>query len=220
LSNSQWFGLPGQSGNPKGYAGPRERRRKEVFDIIKNLGHKDALETLSYLQHNEQIEPGLRIAAAAALAPYCHPKMQATPTPRFIDTPIDVPNFDRISDAESFLARLPVLVARGELDFQSAQELCAMTNLWIQTQYAREELAIKQFNAGSTEHEQTIRIEGGLPALPGTSIVMPVLEGKPMTNGHALEPPAPAVPQLEPTPKHQDPGPLPQEPEQKPQLPD
>jgi len=95
---------PGQSGNPNGYKGPRERRRKEVFDIIKNLGHKDALETLSYLQHNEQIEPGLRIAAAAALAPYCHPKMQATPTPRFVDNPIDVPDFDRISDAESFLA--------------------------------------------------------------------------------------------------------------------
>src|SRR5215471_7931696 len=71
---------PGQSGNPNGYKGPRERRRKEVFEIIKGLGHKDALETLSYLQHNEQIEPGLRIAAAAALAPFCHPKMQSTLT--------------------------------------------------------------------------------------------------------------------------------------------
>src|SRR6201984_2914904 len=97
---------PGQSGNPNGYKGPRERRRKEVFEIIKNLGHKDALETLSYLQHNEQIDPGLRIAAAAALAPYCHPKLQATPTPRFIDNPIAVPDFERVSDAESFLARL------------------------------------------------------------------------------------------------------------------
>src|SRR5215469_8905401 len=93
---------PGQSGNPHGYAGPRERRRKEVFDIIKNLGHKDALETLSYLQHNEQIEPGLRIAAASALAPYCHPKMQATPTPRFIELQLDVPEFTHVSDAENF----------------------------------------------------------------------------------------------------------------------
>ena len=48
------------------------------------------------------------------------------------------------------------------MPLKSAQELCAMTNLWIQTQYVREELAIKQYNAGSTEHEQTIRIEGGL----------------------------------------------------------
>jgi hypothetical protein len=185
---------PGQSGNPAGYAGPRERRRKEVFEIIKTLGHKDALETLSYLQHNEQIEPGLRIAAAAALAPFCHPKMQATPTPRYVETPIDVPDFDRIADAECFLAKLPVLVARGQLDFQSAQELCAMTTLWINSQYQREELAIKQINAGTTEHEQVIRVEGGLPPLPGCNVTMPVLNGRPVTNG-ALEPPSPAVPQ-------------------------
>jgi hypothetical protein len=81
----------------------------------------------------------------------------------------------------------------------------------------------KNFNSKSILPKNAtkfIKIEGGLPALPGTSIVMPVLEGKPMTNGHALEPPAPAAPQLEPTPKHQDPGPPPQEPEQKPELPD
>jgi len=199
---------PGQSGNPNGYKGPRERRRKEVFDIIKNLGHKDALETLSYLQHNEQIEPGLRIAAAAALAPFCHPKMQATPTPRFIDNPIDVPDFTHVSDADNFLAKLPVIVARGLLDFQSAQELCAMTKLWIDSQNTRTELDIKAINAGTTEHEQTIRIEGGLPALPGTNITMPVLDHEPATNGHALEPPTPQIASAQPTNGH---GPEPQD---------
>src|SRR6516225_5352566 len=109
---------PGQSGNPNGYSGPRVRRRHEVFDIIKGLGHKDALETLSYLQHNEQIEPGLRIAAAAALAPYCHPKMQATPTPRFIDLQIDIPEFTHVSDAGNFLARIALLCARVQSAFQ------------------------------------------------------------------------------------------------------
>src|SRR6516164_6284585 len=132
---------PGQSGNPNGFAGPRVRRRHEVFELIKGLGHKDALVTLSTLAHESQDE-GIRMAAAAALAPFCHPKLQATPTPRFVENPIDVADFVRVSDAESFLARLPVLVARGELDFQSAQELCAMTKLWIQTQYVREELAL------------------------------------------------------------------------------
>src|SRR5262249_10152672 len=118
---------PGQSGNPNGYSGPRNRRRHEVFEIIKGLGHKDALETLSYLQHNEQIEPSLRIAAAAALAPFCHPKMQATPTPRFIDCEIDVPSeFTHVSDAEAFLGKIALLVARGHLDIQSAQELSGL----------------------------------------------------------------------------------------------
>ena len=120
---------PGKSGNPNGYKGPRDRARREVFETIKNLGHKDALETLSYLQHNEQIEPGLRIAAAAALAPYCHPKMQATPTPRFIDLQLDIPEFTHVSDAENFLAKIALLVARGHLDIQSGQELSALVRL-------------------------------------------------------------------------------------------
>src|SRR5262245_1049834 len=205
---------PGQSGNPAGYAGPRERRRKEVFEIIKNLGHKDALETLSYLQHNEQIEPGLRIAAAAALAPFCHPKMQATPTPRFVDLQIDIPEFTHVSDAEAFLAKIALLTARGHLDIQSAQELSGLVKLWIDSQYQREEL---NYNISPPEtHDATIRIEGGLPALPGTSIVMPVLDGKPATNGNgraALAAPVDAVPAIEAAPKAQDPEPPPQDPE-------
>ena len=72
---------------------------------------------------------------------------------RFIDNPIDVPHFDRISDAESFLGKLPVLVARGELDFQSAQELCAMTTLWINAQYQREELLLEAWD-GNMEQER------------------------------------------------------------------
>jgi hypothetical protein len=200
---------PGQSGNPNGYKGPRERRRKEVFDIIKNLGHKDALETLSYLQHNEQIEPGLRIAAASALAPYCHPKMQATPTPRFIELQLDVPEFAHVSDAEAFLAKIALLTARGHLDIQSAQELSALVKTWIDTQYTKEELAYKL--SPPEQRDTTIRIEGGLPALPGTSIVMPVLDGKPVTNGHALAAPTDTVPAIEAAPKAQDPEPPPQD---------
>src|SRR6516162_9351240 len=156
---------PGQSGNPKGYSGPRNRRRHEVFQIIKDLGHKFALVTLSTLAHESQDE-GIKMAAAAALAPYCHPKLQATPTPRFVENPIDVADFVRVSDAESFLARLPVLVARGELDFQSAQELCAMTKLWIDSQNARSELELKKITVDGPG-DQVIRIEGGLSALPG-----------------------------------------------------
>ena len=178
LCNSQCLGLQANQVTPHGYAGPRERRRKEVFEIIKNLGHKDALETLSYLQHNEQIEPGLRIAAASALAPYCHPKMQATPTPRFIELQIDVPDFTCVADAETFVARILSLVAKGHLDIQSGQELIALAKVYIDAQYAKEEL---QYKLSPPEtRDTTIRIEGGLPALPGTNITMPVI------NGHAV----------------------------------
>src|SRR5262249_53840764 len=141
--------------------------------------------------HNEQIEPGLRIAAAAALAPYCHPKMQATPTPRFIDLQLDVPEFAHVSDAENFLAKIALLVARGHLDIQSGQELSGLVKLWIDSQYQKDEL---QFKINPPEQRNvTLRIEGGLPALPGTNITMPVLDHEPATNGHALAAPSPVV---------------------------
>src|SRR5215471_4694206 len=81
---------PGQSGNPAGYHGPRRWRHREVFEEIKKLGYTDALITLARIQH-ESMDDSLRVAAAAALAPYSHPKLQALPTPRFIDNPIEVP---------------------------------------------------------------------------------------------------------------------------------
>src|SRR5262249_35393460 len=111
------------------------------------------------------------------LAPYMHSKMQSTPAPRFVEE-INIPTeFTHLSDAESFLAKIAALVARGELDIQTGLELSTLAKNWIDSQYAREELSIKQINAGTTEHETTIRIEGGLPALPGTNITMPVLDG-------------------------------------------
>src|SRR5215472_8571248 len=134
---------PGKSGNPNGYKGPRDRARRQVFDTIKNLGHNDALVTLSYLHHNEQIDPAIRVAAASALAPYCHPKMQSTPTPRYIDVQLDVPEFTHVSDAENFLAKIALLVARGHLDIQQGQELQGLVTAWINTQYQKEELAFK-----------------------------------------------------------------------------
>ena len=111
------------------------------------------------------------------------------------------------------MAKVAVLVARGELDIQAGQNLSTLAKAWLDSQYLREELAIKQFNAGTTEHEQVIRVEGGLPPLPGCNVTMPLLDGKPMTNGHALEPPPPAVPAIEAAPKAQDPEPPPQDPE-------
>jgi len=203
---------PGKSGNPHGYKGPRDRARRQVFDHIRDLGHKDALVTLSYLHHNEQIDPAIRVAAASALAPYCHPKMQATPTPRYIDVQLDVPEFTHVSDAETFLAKIALLTARGHLDIQSAQELSALVKAWIDTQYAKEELQFK-INPPET-HDQTITISGGLPALPGTNVTMPVLDGHaPHGNGHALAAPTDAVQAIEAAPKAQDPGPSPQDPE-------
>jgi len=62
------------------------------------------------------------------------------------------------------------------------------------------------------QQDQRIVIQGGLPQLPGCeNLIMPQLDGKPTTNGHALAAPADAVPAIESPHKAQ--GPSPQEPE-------
>ena len=197
--------VPGQSGNPTGYHGSRRWRHREVFEEIKKLGYTDALITLARIQHESE-DASLRVAAAAALAPYSHPKLQSLPTPRWIETPIEVPEFTHISDAESFLAKIAALVARGELDIQTGLELSSLAKAWIDAQYQREELQIKQFNSGTTEHEQVLTIRGGLPVMPGLEgVVMPAINSHP-SNGHALAPPEPAVPAIKSVPKDQEAG--------------
>jgi hypothetical protein len=106
------------------------------------------------------------------------------PPPRFIDDlQIDVTEFSHVSDAEAFLQKIALLCARGHLDIQSAQELSGLVKAWIDTQYAKEELAYKI--SPPETHDTTIRIEGGLSNgqvnLPGTDIIQP-----PVLNGHAV----------------------------------
>jgi len=56
---------------------------------------------------------------------------------------------------------------------------------WISTRHASEELEIKRLNADNTGSEQTLRIEGGLPDLPGTDIIMPPRPDGPQGFCHA-----------------------------------
>jgi hypothetical protein len=105
------------------------------------------------------------------------PSCKLLPSRVFIETPIETPDFTSVEVAESFLAKIPVLVARGQLDFQSALELTSMTKTWIDTQYDKKGHDLKVINAQGGPLEQTIRIEGGLPSLPGTNVTMPLING-------------------------------------------
>jgi hypothetical protein len=188
---------PGHTLSPGRRLGSRNKRTTEIFHRLENRGDLDPADLLSSIVTNNEETKELRIQAAGLLMPYKYSKCGTAPVQVYIDVPIDVPEFTHLSDAEQFLAKVAAMVSRGALDFQAGQNLSNLAKKWIDAQYAREELAIKQINAGATEHEQTIRIEGGLPALPGTNVTMPVLDGRPVTNGHALEPPAPAVQTIE-----------------------
>src|SRR6516164_3206062 len=205
---------PGHTFSPGRRHGSRNKRTAEIFNRLENRGDIDPAELLSSIVTNNQEPKELRIQAAGLLMPYKYSKCGTAPVQVYIDVPLDTPEFTHLSDAEQFLAKVAALVARGQLDFQAGQNLSALAKNWIDAQYAREELAIKQYNAGSTGHEQVIRVTGGLPALPGTNVTMPVLDGHATNgNGHALAAPVDAVPAIEAAHKAQDPEPPPQDPE-------
>ena len=204
---------PGHTFSPGRRPGSRNKRTAEIFNRLESRGDLDPAELLSSIVTNNEEPKELRIQAAGLLMPYKYSKCGTAPVQVYIDIPLDTPEFTHLSDAEQFLAKVAALVAHGQLDFQAGQNLSALAKNWIDSQYAREELAIKQINAGTTEHEQVIRVQGGLPPLPGCNVMMPLLDGKPTTNGHALAAPTDAVPAIEAAPKAQDPEPPPQDPE-------
>jgi hypothetical protein len=205
-----WFqpGNKESTGRPKGAP---NKRSTELENRLRNRGDVDPADFLSSIVTSETEATEFKIAAANYLLPYLYAKRGAIPPPKYVELEIDVNEFTHVSDAENFLAKIALLVARGQLDIQSAQELSGLVKTWIDSQYQREELAYKLSPPETLD--TTIRITGGLPQLPGTSIVMPVLDGKPVTNGHALAAPTDAVPAIEAAHKAQDPEPPPQDPE-------
>ncbi|PWT92058.1 MAG: hypothetical protein C5B54_04145, partial [Acidobacteria bacterium] len=182
-------------GRPRG---SRNKRNEEIFLRLEERGDKDPADFLSELVSNEQESKELRVQAANFLMPYKYSKRGALPPARFIESlEIDVKEFSHVSQAEAFLAKIAILTAQGQIDIQSAQELSALVKTWIDTQYDRENLQLKI--SPPETHDQKIVISGGLPALPGTNVTMPVL------NGHAvseqlLSAPTDVVPSTNPVP--------------------
>jgi hypothetical protein len=170
---------------------------------------KDALEILAEFANDPKIQPSLRISAANALAPYQHGKKAAVPPPQYVTHLIDVPDFETIEQAEDFLKQLSRRVARKELDFQSTEEVSARIQNWIDSRRHGQELELKRIAQDVHPDGQVIRIEGGMPTMPGCeNLIMPhqlspngsgLLEHEPAvpptTNGHD-----PAAHEATPTP--------------------
>jgi hypothetical protein len=182
---------PGHTLSPGRRPGSRNKRTEEILTRLENRGDIDPADFLSSIVSNNEEPKELRIQASGLLLPYKHSKCGTIPAARYIELQIDVNEFTHVSDAENFLAKIALLTARGHLDIQSAQELSGLVKAWIDTQYAKEEL---QFKINPPEQRDTvIRVEGGLPIMPGLEgVVMPQINGA--TNGHdVLAPPAPQI---------------------------
>jgi hypothetical protein len=180
----------GQSGNLNGRTpGTRNKRDAEIWSRLEARGDLDPADFLSSVVTNTKETSELRTQAANMLMPYKYGKRGAIPPPRFVVDLIAVPNFTSVEVAEAYLASLPVMLGKGELDSQTALELSQLIRNWISAEFDHEELQMKLAAHGGYS-EQRITIHGGLPPLPGTNITMPVLNAD--IDGHALPAPSPA----------------------------
>jgi hypothetical protein len=93
--------------------------------------------------------------------------------------------------------------AQGRIDLDFAESLIADNRTIANNFIAAEELRLKIAHVHG-EQEQTIHVTGGLPALPGTNVTMPVLPNGHELNGAALPVLEAASPDPPPTDPHRD----------------
>jgi hypothetical protein len=170
-----------------------------MVTMLNERGDLDPLDYLSSLLSNPNTDEAHRILAANYIMPYRHSKMGTTPPQRFVETIIHVPEFRSIDDVEKFLNHLTRHVARGSLSIEHGKELADLARQWVQTHYADDELRMKIAASlvNDPNHPLTIHIEGGMPDLPGTNIIMPERNGAKVIDAQAQPKP----------PAHEDPDP-------------
>jgi hypothetical protein len=186
-------------GNEFGSAGrPPGARNKSSYDLrerLKTRGDKDPAEFLSEIVSNEDEPKELRIAAADKLMPYYYSKLGAIPVPAdpvFIEQAVSFPRPETIAQATNNLNVLFDMKTTGQLDFATADSLIADQRVILN---AMVDVVKALAQTGDPDRPQIISIVGGLPQLPGTSVVMPDLSngnvaGEPLhMNGYGPQPP-------------------------------
>jgi hypothetical protein len=167
---------PGQSGNPNGRApGTPNKRSEELRIRLKNRGDVDPADFCSSIVSNTNETNDLRLQAANYLMPYLYPKRGAITESSFIDFQVEFPHPEpkTITQSNANILHLCNLMAQGQIDQTWGDKLVA-----IQCR-VRDGLVddAKLASDNASHGDQVIRIEGGLPALPGSNVTMPRRNG-------------------------------------------
>ena len=179
---------PGQTGDlngrPRKYPrAPEGADPQQSYDYFRSAALRDEYRTLAeaqdledpvLFQHrllsDETIPATARAMIANQIAPYCRAKLGIMEPAKFVQTPIEVPDFQTVEEAEAFLIQLAQRVAAQELDTESTEQVSARVLDWIHSKRAGQELEIKRLNASQDIGSQTIHITGSLPSLPKPSL--------------------------------------------------
>jgi hypothetical protein len=100
------------------------------IDLLQSRGDKDPLDFLSeVITSTNHYSDELKVQAANYLTPYLHSKRSvAAPAPRYVDSPVQVPNFQSVDEAENFLASLPVIISADD-ECSTAQSAATLQRL-------------------------------------------------------------------------------------------
>jgi hypothetical protein len=146
---------------------------------------------LSEIVSSEKEPKELRVQAANFLLPYKYGKCGALTPLRYISEPVALPRPTTIEQANANIALISDMKTQGQIDLDFADSLIADNRTIANNIIAEEELKLKIAAQGPTG-ELSIRIEGGLPELPGTNISMPHMNGV-NGQGHALNGHGPVI---------------------------
>jgi hypothetical protein len=185
-----------QPGNDLGgrTAGSRNKTSYALRERLRSRpNHIDPAEFLADLVSNPAEPADIRIAASGQLMPYYHSKLGATPItpdPIYVQEAVDLPRPSTIDQAADNIARLTEMKATGKLDFATVDSLISDQRVILDALIDQAKLLTAQ--GGSPN--QTIRIEGGLPPLVGTDIIMPQLNGNIVPAVSSIQGPEPPPP--------------------------
>lgn len=175
---------PGQVSNPNGRKpGSRNRRTETLWGDLEAKGDIDPAVHLSSLVSDPNQPAELRAAAANYLLPFKYSKCGARPPLRYIEEPVSIPSPTTIAQARENIVFISDLKAQGRIDLDTADGLIADQKAAAGIMIEEAKLAAQGQGTGDT----TIRIEGGLPQLPGTNVIFDETAiGMNGHNGHAI----------------------------------
>jgi hypothetical protein len=175
---------PGQSGNPNGRPVGVFRQADDLKRRIAKLPNgKDPFDFCSEVVANPNESTELRLQAANYQLPYLYNKRGTVTPARYIEQAVTLPSATSIEQANENISRISEMKALGQIDLDFADSLIA-DNRTANNLIAADELRLKLANSPLASKEQTIKVDGGLPSLPGCNVTMPELNGH---NGHVIE---------------------------------
>jgi hypothetical protein len=143
-----------------------------TFELDPNSRHPVSVQLLLAFAQSDKIPHALRIVAATAAS-----KHEA----QFLYTEVEIPDFETVGQAESFQRRISQLEGQRKIDSKTAATVIGRVQTWINNQRAGMELELQRLRADPGSGDQHLIITGGLPQLPGTDVIMPIL------NGHTID---------------------------------